>query len=804
MLRDYQIDMKARLVEAWKAHRSVMVQMPTGTGKTHLLASVVSDFVSSGGRGSVWLIAHRRELVSQIEETLDKYGIGKETRSVRVMSVQWLSRHWEEAGASPDLIVIDEAHHALAASYAEMWERYPEAKKLGMTATPCRLNRRGFTKLFEVLVTSWSVAEFIEKGLLSVFDYVSIRPDSEDRRLIDGLTKLGADGDYQVKEMDAVLNRRPCIERLYRSVRRFASGRKGIVYAVSIDHARRIAEYYSERGLNAVAIDSRTPTEERKRVVREFRCGDIEVLVNVDVFSEGFDCPDVEFVQLARPTLSLAKYLQQVGRGLRKSEGKEACMLIDNVGLYRIFGLPTQPWNWQAMFEGRMAGKGALPGRMNCNTLSGAVAVSPMVGTPVETVEIVETVESTKSVEPTKSLKSVKSVEPINSDDSAESAYDGGELVMVMEHDRLLSTLRERCTEDEELQPSPSNLKAFMDKETNLWGLKRGEKTLADAVFREKPIVKGRFAAVRLQGMRVRVTDDTGTVVAEPDNCREVKFLKDDLLLVRCGANTVFYMDLRNGRRYAVRPRVLRYGSIELLQVNREYCSRTKRAYTNRCGLHPLSVVWMEYYVKMYDCNVPPCCRRMEYGGFFNEPQVCLLEGDEERVYYLSGVLPDRSIIVMDEEGRYYHVEKGSEKRYIACNHPSGPSEDFDVVTAQLQSRAQERMAERQREEEREAEKKRQRIIDDSRDAVPYQIGAKWGLKTAERVLIPPVYRRILPPVGGYCAYQDGSCQWGVLTVDGRVVIEARYMEVEIDRDGTARLTLVPGKVERVRLSKRW
>lgn len=788
MLRDYQIDMKARLVEAWKAHRSVMVQMPTGTGKTHLLASVVSDFVSSGGRGIVWLIAHRRELVSQIEETLDKYGIGKEARSVRVMSVQWLSRHWEEAGASPDLIVIDEAHHALAASYAEMWERYPEAKKLGMTATPCRLNRRGFTKLFEVLVTSWSVAEFIEKGLLSVFDYVSIRPDSEDRRLIDGLTKLGADGDYQVKEMDAVLNRRPCIERLYRSVRRFASGRKGIVYAVSIDHARRIADYYSGRGLNAVAIDSRTPPGERKRLVQEFRHGDIEVLVNVDVFSEGFDCPDVEFVQLARPTLSLAKYLQQVGRGLRKSEGKEACMLIDNVGLYRIFGLPTQPWNWQAMFEGRMAGKGALPGRMNCNALSG-VAVSPVVEMPVvDTVEIVE---------------AVKSAESIQSIESAGPVCDGGGLVIIMEHDRLLSALKERCTEDEDLHPSSSGLKAFMDKETKLWGVKRGEKTLADAVFREKPIVKGRYAAVRLPGMRVRVTDDTGTVVAEPDNCREVKFLKDDLLLVRCGGSMVFYLDLRNGRRYAVRPRVLRYGSIELLQVNREYCSRTKRAYTNRCGLHPLSVVWMEYYVKMYDGSVPSCCRRMEYGGFFNEPQVCLLEGDEERAYYLSGVLPDRSIIVMDEEGRYYHVEKGCEKRYVACNRPSGPGEDFDVVTAQLQSRAQERMVERQREEEREVEKKRQRILSGSRDAVPYQIGAKWGLKTAERVLIPPVYRRILHPVGGYCAYQDGSCQWGVLTVDGRVVIEARYMEVEINGDGTARLTLVPGKVETVRLSKR-
>ena len=528
MLRDYQIEMKTRLMEAWKAHRSVMVQMPTGTGKTHLLASVVSEFVSSAGSG-VWLIAHRRELVAQMEETLAKYGIRREDTPVRVMSVQWLSRHWNEAGDAPGLIVIDEAHHALAASYTEMWKRYPAAKKLGVTATPCRLNRRGFTELFEVLVTSWSIAEFIEKGVLSVFDYVSIRPGSEEQRLIDGLEKRGADGDYQVKEMDAVLNRRPGIERLYRSVRQFASGKKGMVYAISIEHARRIAEYYSRRGVNAVAVDSKTPAMERKRMVEEFRHGKIEVLVNVDVFSEGFDCPDVEFVQLARPTLSLAKYLQQVGRGLRRSEGKEACMLIDNVGLYRIFGLPTQRWNWDAMFRGRMAGKRSLPGRMNCDA---SVTAFPVVERPAEA---------------------------------------GGDLVVVMEHGRLLSSIREQVLPDEKEQSLSCRLRAFVDKETGLWGLEKGDEMLPDASFKEILSIKGRFAVGRLRNGCVRVLDDTGALVAEPGHCREVRFLKDDLLQVRHAGNSVSYVDLRNGRCYSVRPRVLRYGSIELLQANRTY-----------------------------------------------------------------------------------------------------------------------------------------------------------------------------------------------------------------------------------------
>lgn len=759
MLRDYQIEMKTRLMEAWKAHRSVMVQMPTGTGKTHLLASVVSEFVSSAGSG-VWLIAHRRELVAQMEETLAKYGIRREDTPVRVMSVQWLSRHWNEAGDAPGLIVIDEAHHALAASYTEMWKRYPAAKKLGVTATPCRLNRRGFTELFEVLVTSWSIAEFIEKGVLSVFDYVSIRPGSEEQRLIDGLEKRGADGDYQVKEMDAVLNRRPGIERLYRSVRQFASGKKGMVYAISIEHARRIAEYYSRRGVNAVAVDSKTPAMERKRMVEEFRHGKIEVLVNVDVFSEGFDCPDVEFVQLARPTLSLAKYLQQVGRGLRRSEGKEACMLIDNVGLYRIFGLPTQRWNWDAMFRGRMAaGKGSLPGRMNCDA---SVTAFPVVERPAEA---------------------------------------GGDLVVVMEHGRLLSSIREQALPDEKEQSPSCRLRAFVDKETGLWGLEKGDEMLPDASFKEVLSIKGRFAVGRLRNGCVRVLDDTGALVAEPGHCREVRFLKDDLLQVRHAGNSVSYVDLRNGRCYSVRPRVLRYGSIELLQANRTYYSRTRQVYANTCGLPSSSIVWMGFYVKMYDGRVPSRCRRMEDGGFCCEPQVCLLEGDEERAYYLSGRLPDQSIVVMDEEGRYYHVEKGHGKRYVACNRPSDRSEDFDEAVALLRRQADERVEKRLREEKCEYERKRQRIISRSVEAVPFQIGVKWGLRTAERILIPPVYRRILHPVGGYCAYQDSSCQWGVLAVDGRIIIRARYMEVEIDRDGTARLTLVPGKMETVKLT---
>lgn len=434
-------------------------------------------------------------------------------------------------------------------------------------------------------------------------------------------------------------------------------------------------------------------------------------------------------------------------------------MLIDNVGLYRIFGLPTQRWNWDAMFRGRMAGKGSLPGRMNCDA---SVTAFPVVERPAEA---------------------------------------GGDLVVVMEHGRLLSSIREQALPDEKERSPSCRLRAFVDKETGLWGLEKGDEMLPDASFKEILSIKGRFAVGRLRNGCVRVLDDTGALVTEPGHCREVRFLKDDLLQVRHAGNSVSYVDLRNGRCYSVRPRVLRYGSIELLQANRTYYSRTRQVYANTCGLPSSSIVWMGFYVKMYDGRVPSRCRRMEDGGFCCEPQVCLLEGDEERAYYLSGWLPDQSIVVMDEEGRYYHVEKGHGKRYVACNRPSDRSEDFDEAVALLRRQADERVEKRLREEKCEYERKRQRIISRSVEAVPFQIGVKWGLRTAERILIPPVYRRILHPVGGYCAYQDSSCQWGVLAVDGRIIIRAQYMEVEIDRDGTARLTLVPGKMETVKLT---
>ena len=378
-----------RLHHAWERHQSVMVQMPTGTGKTYLMAEAIKNSLtpnpSPQGEGSkslgVLVVAHRIELIEQISRTLDRFGIehglivsGRPidgTKQVQVASIQTLARRMmdptPESGRegwqwSPSLVIIDEAHHALAKTYRMLWDWWAEARFLGLTATPCRMNHDGFTDLFSTVLVSWPIQTFIDKGWLSDFDYISARPDNWMMRQIAGLEKRGADGDYQTKEMATVMDVPESIAHLYNTYERYVNGKKGIVYAIDREHARHITEYYQEHGVSCCWIEAKTPTAERERLIEDYRADRIKVCVNVDILGEGVDFPEVEFIQLARPTLSLSKYLQQVGRGMRISAGKECVTILDQVGLYQTFGLPTDERDWQGMFTGRIAGKAGQGG----------------------------------------------------------------------------------------------------------------------------------------------------------------------------------------------------------------------------------------------------------------------------------------------------------------------------------------------------------------------------------------------------------------------------------------------------------
>ena len=922
-LFDYQENMKERIEKALRLHRSVMAQMPTGTGKTVLLASVVESFLREHSNCNVWIVAHRRELVSQIRETIQRVfskthpfsltikegdfskitpslftlkegstshpdpltlrgeggnrptrcseplrskvggpskvspdcagwdrlgerggdGLGATSASsvnptsdmmpIKAVSIQWLSKHYDEIEEEPGMIVIDEAHHALAKIYKGMWDRFPKAKFLGLTATPCRLNGKGFTDLFDVLVQSWSVPEFISKGRLATYDFVSIKSDGVTQRLIDSLQKRGADGDYQNKEMDMLLNKKPSIERLYRSLEEYGKDRKGIVYAINISHANAIAEFYREHGIAAVAIDSKTPSSLRKELIERFkasntsqnlpfsnhpvnsskitpslftikegstshpgplssgareetapprrseplrskdggpskvspdcagwdrltdtclRVGDglgatclraadgvgdelapIQVLVNVDIFSEGFDCPDVEFVQLARPTLSLAKYLQMVGRGLRVARGKKNCVIIDNVGLYRVFGLPSQVWNWNAMFEGKLK-----------------------VGKRKETPKDREFF-----------LMNEKQDDILIHPDS--------EMMMVVSHEELLQTLHYR---------------EFVDS-------------------------RGEFAIIKLPDGKMTVVNRQGEQVLEPGDYHDMKLLDGNILFYRHRRKEVCYYDLLSGaiiddgpNVYDV-PKVVTLEGWEFIKYGDVYMSRTYEHFSwPYCPSKYDLFNFGDYLIYRYNYLVDSGCQEWYYyeGGnglmmkaTIDSNRVCFLRGDYEHVYWKCATLRCGCIVVMDSKQDYYLVDSYLKKTYIGCNNPKNENEDLHIVMPRLGKKYYDEMML----QEKKKEANEMLLLHEKSEAGHvelYQAGKKWGIKVDGRVVVPPLYRSIAQPVGAYCAFEEIPRYWGIMTLKGKVIVDAKYEKVEIRDGGIAVVTDITGKTQTIHL----
>ena len=740
-LFDYQENMKERIEKALRLHRSVMAQMPTGTGKTYLLTAVIDSFVSNNPMEKVWIVAHRRELVSQIDETVRKFhsysasNTSSLLSSVKAMSIQWLMRHYDEIEEEPGMIVIDEAHHALAKTYKEMWERFPKAKFLGLTATPCRLNGKGFTDLFDVLVQSWSVPEFISKGRLATYDFVSIKSNGVTQRLIDSLQKRGADGDYQNKEMDMLLNKKPSIEKLYRSLEEYGKDRKGIVYAINISHAQKITKLYQEHGVKAIAIDSKTPATERQQDIEAFKKGDIQVLVNVDIFSEGFDCPNVEFVQLARPTLSLAKYLQMVGRGLRVAKGKKNCVIIDNVGLYRVFGLPSQVWNWKATFEGKLK-----YGRKKETSQEKAFFL----------------------------MNGKQETVPVGQD---------SEMMMVMSHEELMQSLKYR---------------EFVDCNDD-------------------------FAIVKLPDGKMTVVNRQGEQVIEPGNYYDMKFLQGNILSYRPRRKTVCYYDLL--ARVVIdedihakdAPEVITINKWEFIEYNGLFRSRTYEYFA--LPFRPSQYdLWNYGYYLTYNFqrSTASGCQEWIYkeedGGSMrmykeNSEKICFLRSDHTHVYWLCADLYDSGIVVMDSHEDYYYVDSNLKKTYIGCNQPKTESENLMVAMPRLGKVVYEReMKRRKKQEEQELELMHEKS--EAGHVELYQAGKKWGVKVDGRVIVPPLYHSIAQPVGAYCAFEQIPQHWGVMTLKGKVIVDAKYEKVEICDNGIAVVTGITGKTQTIKLLK--
>lgn len=366
-LRPYQQQMKEEVYSLWDKMDNLMIQMPTGTGKTIVFTSVVRDIQRwckvHSPESKILIVAHRKELIMQASAKLKDIPHGiimsgtkqEMYHMVQVASIQTFMscRNYETMRHYRfDFIIIDEAHHSIASGYQKLWEMYPHSKKLGVTATPWRMNHCGFRTLFSEIVISKPIEWFVNEHYLSNYDYISIRRNSETQKAVNSIDRYGVDGDYLEAELSNVFDCDHIRAELYKSYKKFAEGKKGIIYAIDRRHAANIQDLYASHGVSIRMIDGTTPAEERKDIIEDFKAGIIRVIVNVNIFSEGFDCPDIEFIQLARPTRSLTMYLQQVGRGLRISDGKEKSLILDNVGLYNRFGTPMANRHWRHHFNG--------------------------------------------------------------------------------------------------------------------------------------------------------------------------------------------------------------------------------------------------------------------------------------------------------------------------------------------------------------------------------------------------------------------------------------------------------------------
>jgi superfamily II DNA or RNA helicase len=348
-LRDYQSDLLDRIESAWfSGNRSILCQLPTGGGKTILFSTLIDRASRNGAKCLV--LAHREELIKQAADKIeiitdDPVGIIKAgypanyDRDIQVASVQSLTRRLNHCPQF-DLIVVDEAHHSTSTSYRTILDRYPQALILGVTATPIRLDGKGFRGIFDELICGVTVSELIESGSLSPYKYYA----TETSMSVEGVGKR--QGDFKTEDIAKANPVEGLAGDVVKSYRDYLEGKQAVVFCINIEHSIAIAEHFKAAGIIAHHLDGTTDARERSDVMNRFRDRRIQVLTNCALFDEGLDIPSLDGVILARPTQSLSRFLQMVGRALRPCEGKDRAIIIDLAGNYERLGMPDDLRVW--------------------------------------------------------------------------------------------------------------------------------------------------------------------------------------------------------------------------------------------------------------------------------------------------------------------------------------------------------------------------------------------------------------------------------------------------------------------------
>lgn len=355
-----------------KGYKAPVLIAPTGFGKTHTSATIIRRALAKGNK--VWFLAHLREILAATSGKLCTERIphgwiaagelGDRRQPVQLAMIQTLVRRLDRFDP-PDLMIVDEAHLAVAQTYQDIFEwakagpkyhRPGGAHLLHLTATPQRLDGRGMSEVADILVPTCSTGDLIGEGLLAPIRYYA--PSSQD---MSGVRTTG--GDFNAADVANAPDRPRIVGDAVTHYRKIAHGRPAIAFCVSIADAEKAAERFREAGYRAVAISGESDPFERDRALTGLLDGRLDVVCNCALWVAGVDVPNVSCIILLAPTKSLTKYLQSVGRGLRTHEGKTDCVILDHVGNVGRHGLPTdeRDWSLDASPKKRGAGKSEVP-----------------------------------------------------------------------------------------------------------------------------------------------------------------------------------------------------------------------------------------------------------------------------------------------------------------------------------------------------------------------------------------------------------------------------------------------------------
>ena len=350
LLRPYQqkfiVDVRS---EFRQKHKRVVGVAPCGAGKTIMTGWMIRE-VQRRGKRAIFFV-HRHELIKQTSETFEQLGILHGIISagykmnlelpVQIASVQTLVKRLKKVPA-PDFLICDECHHILANSYREVLDAYPDSFLLGVTATPQRMGGINLGDVFSSMVEGPSVDELIRLGNLTDFKYFS---HAEEIDLRSVRVKFG---EFVNSDLAKVMGNKKIVGGIVDNYKRLAHGKSAICYCVNVKHSKLVAEAFVAAGISAAHCDGETPKATRAKLVKNFRDGKIKVLCNAELFSEGFDVPNMQAVILARPTKSLTLYIQQAMRPMRPdpNDPNKVAIIIDHVQNYSRFGLPNTIHHW--------------------------------------------------------------------------------------------------------------------------------------------------------------------------------------------------------------------------------------------------------------------------------------------------------------------------------------------------------------------------------------------------------------------------------------------------------------------------